>query len=236
MFRGDNLQHCRKLNLSAFKAQFGTDDSDRFCNLITRHSALRSVRELRLQGLKAGQFAKIIRSSNLVNLECISLKDSAVDGDDFAALAESHHASSLRRMQFEFMCPTPPAMASLRKGVFPNLITFSVDGRFMYGHSTRGLEPETIAFLESDACPSLQKLALLGVRHSDATLVALSSSTKRTELREIWFDDNRGTNEAMCSVLDSATLTRLRFLSVKGCKGLRRTEKIVSKYGQRLRS
>jgi hypothetical protein len=121
------------------------------------------------------------------------------------------------------------------KGVFPNLIHFSINAQFEFELDTSGVEDAVLELLMLNAMPNLQSLSLVSLGLTEDTLKVIASSENCSGLRQLTFDENRGSNDAMIAVLESPNLPHLHRFSLRGCKGLRRSEKFVQTYGERLR-
>ncbi|MCA9064132.1 MAG: TIGR02996 domain-containing protein, partial [Planctomycetaceae bacterium] len=234
LFRDNHLQRCETLDLSAFRHLASSENGHRFIELLASHEPLRELRVLRLLNLKEGQLRQIAESPHLQGLQSLILQESSISVEDMAALANSRMASSLRRIVFDMTCPPADALVELGKGNFSNLLEFRIDCTYGFVVHKAGLEAVLIPLIHSEAMPLLQRLSLLSLRLTEKTLEAVSRATTRRELRVFEFDGNDGSNDMMCQVLNSENLVRLKRLSLRHVRGLRRAPKFRQKYGSRL--
>jgi len=234
LFRDQHLRHCHTLNCQMFSHFSSPAHADRFVELLAGHPMLQQLRRLRVSGLAEGHLQQLATSPHLQQLQALHLTDSQVGVEDLRALAQSPMAGSLRLLTMSLMCPSPQGFRELAAGHFPQLLQFTVDRRFSYGYSTKGVEAPIIELVESAALPALQSLTLTGLSLTKATPYAVALKSRLPELRVFYFDENTAANDVIGTVLCSERLPRLRLFSLKDCKGLRRSQKMSDTYGSRL--
>ncbi len=235
LFFHTRLQHCRLLDLSFHNHMFARADMGDFINLMARHAPLQNLTTLRLRSLQPGVLATLATAPQLINIKDVTVVQSALSEDDLLALRSGPWRESLRRIEFVRMGLPAKVIRQFSKGVFPNLLHFSLDAQFELEHDTSGVEDAVLELLMLNAMPSLQSLSLVSLGLTEDTLKVIAGSENCSGLRQLTFDENRGSNDAMIAVLESPNLPHLRRFSLRGCKGLRRSEKFVQTYGERLR-
>lgn len=235
LFFHKRLQHCRMLDLSFHNHMFARADMGEFISLMARHTPLQNLTTLRLRSLQPGYLAKLATSPNLANVEDLSVLQSSISEDDLMALRSGPWRESLRRLEFVRMGLPAKTIRQFSKGVFPNLVHFALNSQFDFEVDRSGVEDAVLELLMLNAMPNLQSLHLVSLGLTEDTLKVIAGSDNCRELRVLNFDENRGSNDAMVAVLESPNLPHLHRFSLKDCKGLRRSEKFVEKYGDRLR-
>ncbi|MCR9201541.1 MAG: TIGR02996 domain-containing protein [Planctomycetaceae bacterium] len=234
LFRDQHLTQCHTLNCQMFSHFSSPAHADRFVELLAGHPQLRKLRNLRLSGLAEGHLQQLASSPHLQQLQALHLTDSQVGVEDLRALAQSPLAGSLRSLTMSLMCPSPQGFRELAAGHFPQLLQFTVDRRFSYRFSTKGVESPIIELIESAALPALQSLTLTGLSLTKTTPYAVALKSRLPRLRVFYFDENTASNDVIGTVLCSERLPHLRLFSLKDCRGLRRSQKMSDTYGSRL--
>lgn len=234
LFAKDQLGNCTRLVLRVTHDGSHAEDVALLVNMLSAHEPLKSLRSLRLSHLQAGNLKQLAASPLLVGLQELILYHSVLDDKDLRALADSPLAGSLRQLKLDHTNPTAAGVEHLSNGRFPKLLNLTIDMGFRDYAFGAELEQPVISLLESEAVQTLQVLSLRALGLTAETLMAIAERSHLPELRILNFEHNDGSNDSMCQVLDSERLPRLRHLSLKWCKGLRRSKKFVEKYGNRL--